>query len=108
MVAGKRKKEKAAERQFARVVKGVDLRSTGGNSAWVRTPQLTCFAGAQQGLASEAKRTRRLQPRPATPTRLPTLQADNETAKRAGCHTLWPTIGVLLLNLAEAAAVAAK
>jgi hypothetical protein len=27
--------------QFARVVKGVDLRSTGGNSAWVRTPQLT-------------------------------------------------------------------
>ena len=28
-------------RQFARVVKGVDLRSTGGNSAWVRTPQLT-------------------------------------------------------------------
>ena len=23
--------------QFARVVKGVDLRSTGGNSAWVRT-----------------------------------------------------------------------
>ena len=32
------------ERQFARVVKGVDLRSTGGNSAWVRTPQLTCFA----------------------------------------------------------------
>ena len=29
------------KRQFARVVKGVDLRSTGGNSAWVRTPQLT-------------------------------------------------------------------
>ena len=28
-------------RQFARVAKGVDLRSTGGNSAWVRTPQLT-------------------------------------------------------------------
>ena len=27
--------------QFARVVKGVDLRSTGVNSAWVRTPQLT-------------------------------------------------------------------
>jgi hypothetical protein len=27
--------------QFARVVKGVDLRSTGGNSAWVQTPQLT-------------------------------------------------------------------
>ena len=27
--------------QFARVVKGVDLRSTTGNSAWVRTPQLT-------------------------------------------------------------------
>ena len=30
-------------RRFARVVKGVDLRSTGGKSAWVRTPQLTCF-----------------------------------------------------------------
>ena len=27
--------------QFARVVKGVDLRSTAGNCAWVRTPQLT-------------------------------------------------------------------
>ena len=38
--------EKAAESaaprsQFARVVKGVDLRSTTGNCAWVRTPQLT-------------------------------------------------------------------
>ena len=27
--------------QFARVVKGVDLRSTAGNCAWVETPQLT-------------------------------------------------------------------
>ena len=27
--------------QFARVVKGVDLRSTGRKTAWVRTPQLT-------------------------------------------------------------------
>ena len=27
--------------QFARVAKGVDLRSTGGNSAWVRAPQFT-------------------------------------------------------------------
>ena len=27
--------------QFARVVKGVDLRSTAGNCAWARTPQLT-------------------------------------------------------------------
>ena len=26
--------------QFARVVKGVDLRSTAGNCAWARTPQL--------------------------------------------------------------------
>ena len=26
---------------FARVVKGVDLRSTAGNCAWVRTPQVT-------------------------------------------------------------------
>ena len=25
--------------QFARVVKGVDLRSTAGNCAWVRTPR---------------------------------------------------------------------
>jgi hypothetical protein len=25
------------------VVKGVDLRSTAGNCAWVRTPQLTCL-----------------------------------------------------------------
>ena len=33
----------ASEGQFARVVKGVDLRSTGGNSAWVRAPQLTSF-----------------------------------------------------------------
>ena len=31
--------------KFARVVKGVDLRSTAGNCAWVRTPQLAilCF-----------------------------------------------------------------
>ena len=27
--------------QFARAVKGVDLRSTAGHCAWVRTPQLT-------------------------------------------------------------------
>ena len=27
--------------QFARVAKGVDLRSTAGNCAWARTPQLT-------------------------------------------------------------------
>ena len=33
--------EYTAERQFARVAKGVDLRSTEGNFAWVRTPQLT-------------------------------------------------------------------
>ena len=31
--------------QFARVAKGVDLRSTGGNSAWVRAPQMTCPEG---------------------------------------------------------------
>ena len=30
-----------ARSQFARVVKGVDLRSTAGNCAWARTPQLT-------------------------------------------------------------------
>ena len=33
--------EYTAERQFARVAKGGDLRSTEGNFAWVRTPQLT-------------------------------------------------------------------
>ena len=33
--------EDTPERQFARVAKGVDLRSTEGNFAWVRTPQLT-------------------------------------------------------------------
>ena len=32
--------------QFARVVKGVDLRSTAGNCAWARTPQLTCWLQA--------------------------------------------------------------
>ena len=30
-------------RQFARVVKGVDLRSTAGICAWVQTPQLTLW-----------------------------------------------------------------
>ena len=30
-------------RQFARVVGRMALRSTGGNCAWARTPQLTCF-----------------------------------------------------------------
>ena len=48
----RRLNEKAhAERlrgQFARVVKGVDLRSTGGNSAWVRTLQLTQPSGHAQ------------------------------------------------------------
>ena len=34
--------------QFARVVKGVDLRSTAGNCAWVRTPQLTFFDKVQE------------------------------------------------------------
>ena len=32
---------KFVRRQFARVVKGVDLRSTARTCAWVRTPQLT-------------------------------------------------------------------
>ena len=31
--------------QFARVVKGVDLRSTAGNCAWARAPQLTFVNG---------------------------------------------------------------
>ena len=38
---GNRLLECIAERQFARVAKGVDLRSTEGNFAWARTPQLT-------------------------------------------------------------------
>ena len=33
--------------QFARVVRGVDLRSTAGNCAWGRAPQLTWQAGLQ-------------------------------------------------------------
>ena len=33
--------------QFARVVKGVDLRSTAGNCARVRTPQLTLESSLQ-------------------------------------------------------------
>ena len=42
--------------QFARVVKGVDLRSTGGNSAWVRAPQLTpCWAGVPQRMRGKGK-----------------------------------------------------
>ena len=40
--------------QFARVVKGVDLRSTAGNCAWVRTPQLTCFKTKQGKLVFKA------------------------------------------------------
>ena len=32
-----------AKCQFARVVKGVDLRSTAAHCAWVRTPQLTLY-----------------------------------------------------------------
>ena len=35
---------------FARVAKGLDLRSTGGNSAWARAPQLTHFPLKAQGL----------------------------------------------------------
>ena len=38
--------------QFARVVKGVDLRSTAGNCAWARTPQLTVLLRAH---VAEAK-----------------------------------------------------
>ena len=40
------RKQPLARSQFARVVKGVDLRSAGGNSAWIRTPQLTSSAQA--------------------------------------------------------------
>ena len=35
--------------QFARVVKGVDLRCTAGNCAWARTPQLTEIATSGSG-----------------------------------------------------------
>ena len=46
--------ESAAPRsQFARVVKGVDLRSTTGNCAWVRTSQLTP-SDAPPGVAATA------------------------------------------------------
>jgi hypothetical protein len=42
--------------QFARVVEGVDLRSTAGNCAWVRTPQLTLFVARREGLGSHPQR----------------------------------------------------
>ena len=42
--------------QFARVVKGVDLRSTAGNCAWARTPQLTADTAA--GLSCHASACR--------------------------------------------------
>ena len=35
--------------QFARAVEGVDLRSTAGNCAWGRVPQLTCLNGRRVG-----------------------------------------------------------
>ena len=43
--------------QFARVVKGVDLRSTAGNCAQVRTPQLTHCLGLQTQPRSVAQVT---------------------------------------------------
>ena len=44
--------DEKAHCQFARVVKGVDLRSTAGNCAWARTPQLTVLLRAH---VAEAK-----------------------------------------------------
>ena len=42
--------------KFARVVKGVDLRSTAGNCAWARTPQLACtLPGAGEPVLSEGE-----------------------------------------------------
>ena len=38
--------------QFARVVKGVDLRSTARKCAWVGTPQLTFLYAASQAMES--------------------------------------------------------
>ena len=35
--------------KVARVVTGVDLRSTAGNCAWVRTPQLASFVESSTG-----------------------------------------------------------
>ena len=40
--------------QFARVVKGVDLRSTAGNCAWARTPQLTHVHASRGGQVARA------------------------------------------------------
>ena len=45
---GARTRSRGTACQFARVVKGVDLRSTAGNCARVRTPQLTCFGIPEQ------------------------------------------------------------
>ena len=61
----------ASRCQFARVVKGVDLRSTTGNCAWVQTPQLTLagqllgastsqFATVHEGVPSSGTRRSRL------------------------------------------------
>ena len=47
---GDEAEQRTGNRQFARVVKGVDLRSTGGNSARVRTPQLTKCVFARRDL----------------------------------------------------------
>ena len=59
-----------ASSQFARVAKGVDLRSTGGNSAWVRTPQLTsCQAWETITRERNAKRERFA--RSSAPPRIP-------------------------------------
>ena len=60
-----------ATSHFARVVKGVDLRSTAGNSAWVRTPQVTFSlhllpwrrgAGSFRGLCAGGDRSIKMTP----------------------------------------------
>ena len=51
--------------QFARVVKGVDLRSTAGNCAWVRTPQLASLSAV--GFCGHGNQTNRTTPAPVRP-----------------------------------------
>ena len=68
--------------KFARVVKGVDLRSTAGNCAWVRTPQLT-FRGIAwfATLPNDTSEAGALQKQPCD-LQLRLLKTSSQTAPR--------------------------
>ena len=72
----------SASSQFARVAKGVDLRSTGGNSAWARTPQLTpCQAWESMAREETAELEKAAMP--------PPLPADSRAPLLDIHHQLW-------------------